>query len=69
MPNGRVTTSISWFPEHERVMQIWRDQTGMGQSEIVRHVIEAVYTWRFRKTDFDWVLEEPAWRKIEGSNG
>ena len=62
----RETISISLYPNHRKVLEVWTNETGMGVSELVRFLIEEHSDCRFSRDGlFGWVLLPPKYQREE----
>jgi hypothetical protein len=63
----RQCITISLYPDDLKILGIWETQTGMTTSEVIRFLIREFSDYRFRKEDYGWAFDMPAWRKEVGN--
>jgi hypothetical protein len=64
MGDLRETVSISLYPNHRKVLEVWTNETGMGVSELVRFLIEEHSDCRFKRSGiFGWELKGPSFQE------
>ena len=67
---GRVSLTLSFYPHNKTLLNIWKDQTGMGYSELVRRTLEEVSNQRWvNHPIFGWILKRLIDIKMEEHHG
>jgi|MudIll2142460700_1097286.scaffolds.fasta_scaffold1951912_2 hypothetical protein len=62
---GRLCTTFSFYAPHKRLLDIWRNETGLGYSELLRLLLEEVYAHRWKREGLlgAWALMPPAFQR------
>ena len=62
--------TLSFYPHNKNLLNIWKDQTGMGYSELVRKTLEEVCNQRWVEDPiFGWTLKRLIDIQKEKHNG